>query len=63
MPKRLLSNSGFTLPIVFMIFSTYTLFISFYLIIYVSKLETINDLTDYYTNEISILLKEGEHND
>lgn len=49
---KLSSKNGFTLPLVFTIFSLYLLFTSFYLVIYSLKLKSLDALDDYYETAI-----------
>ncbi|KIX91575.1 hypothetical protein TP70_01940 [Staphylococcus microti] len=60
MKKHLLFKHGFTLPLLFIIFSAYILFISFFITVYTLKLNTLDALSDYYQNEIDITLRSNE---
>ncbi|PNZ28864.1 hypothetical protein CD122_03985 [Staphylococcus rostri] len=60
MKKHLLSRKAFTLPLLFVIFSAYILFISFFITIYSLKLNTLDALSDYYQNEIDTTLRLNE---
>ena len=52
------SKHGFTLPIVFAIFSVFLLFSSFYLSIYSLKLKSLDALDHFYDNAISKIIDE-----
>ncbi len=60
MKKRFYCNHGFTLPLLFIILSAYFTFISFYLLIYSLKLQTIDALSDDYEYQIARIIDKGE---
>lgn len=59
MKKRLYCKRGFTLPLLFIILSAYFTFISFYLLIYSLKLQTIDALADDYEYQIARIIDKG----
>ncbi|WP_086427702.1 hypothetical protein [Staphylococcus cornubiensis] len=59
MKKRLYCKGGFTLPLLFIILSAYFTFISFYLLIYSLKLQTIDALADDYEYQIARIIDKG----
>ncbi|AVP37135.1 hypothetical protein DOS70_11310 [Staphylococcus felis] len=63
MIKKYYSKSGFTLPLLFIIFSTYTFFMSFYLVIYTMKIQSLDALIDYYNHEIQLIMQKGDSNE
>ncbi|PCF38626.1 hypothetical protein B5C06_11660 [Staphylococcus delphini] len=60
MKKRFYCKHGFTLPLLFIILSAYFTFISFYLLIYSLKLQTIDALSDDYEYQIARIIDKGE---
>lgn len=51
-------KQGFTLPLVFAIFSIYLLFTSFYLSVYSLKLKSLDALNYVYDNAMNKILEE-----
>ncbi|MCO4339165.1 type II secretion system GspH family protein [Staphylococcus agnetis] len=62
---KLFCKSGFTLPIVFALFSIYLLVTSFYLVVFSLKLnalDALDALNDYYDKAIDTLVSERKSN-
>ncbi|MCO4344171.1 hypothetical protein MTQ94_10305 [Staphylococcus agnetis] len=59
---KLFCKSGFTLPIVFALFSIYLLVTSFYLVVFSLKLNALDALNDYYDKAIDTLVSERKSN-
>lgn len=55
------SKQGFTLPLVFAIFSIYLLFTSFYLSVYSLKLKSLDALNHVYDNAMNKILEERKN--
>lgn len=58
---KLYYKKGFTLPIVFALFSIYLLVTSFCLVIYGLKLNALDTLNDYYDTELKTLIIERKN--